>query len=121
MLAMLRSGRAVVLARDGEPAAARAETRTAVEHTRGAFDAVVLAAVVADAAEIALLDGDPARAVTLLQAAESIRGAADRARPWLTDVDAAARAALGPQELAAAVEHGRKATIENILEYVPAP
>jgi hypothetical protein len=121
MLALLHSGRAVLLARDGEHAAARAATRLAVGHGRSAFDGPMIAAALDDAAEAELLAGDAARALTLLTAAETIRGGIDRTRPWTPDVYDSAHAALGPDERATAVEQGRKATIENVLDSFPPP
>ncbi|MFI5912397.1 BTAD domain-containing putative transcriptional regulator [Dactylosporangium sp. NPDC051541] len=120
MRGLLHSGRAVVLAYDGEHAAARAAIREAVSMGRSAFDAPMIATVVVDAAETALIAGDPGRAAVLLAAAEQLRGGVDRTWPWTAKVYAATRAALTPGEVAAAVEEGGRATIENVLDYFPA-
>src|SRR6185312_3206848 len=94
MLGLLHSGRAVVLAYDGEHAAAHAALRQAVGLGRSAFDAPMIATVVADAAEAALVAGDPQRAAVLLAAAEALRGGVDRTWPWTTNVYESTRAAL---------------------------
>nr|BFE61225.1 BTAD domain-containing putative transcriptional regulator [Dactylosporangium thailandense] len=120
MLALLHSGRAVLLARDGEHAAAGDAIRFAVVQGRAAFDAYAVANAVDDAAEAALLGGDAARAVTLLAAARAVRGTDDATRPWTADVDERARAALGAEAVPGAVERGRGATLGNVLDYFPA-
>jgi hypothetical protein len=120
LLCLLHSGRGLVLAHDGRPAAARAAAREAVVHGRGAYDAPVLGAAVDDAAQAALLGGDPYRALVLLAAADTLRGGPDLTRPWTATVAGRARAAAAGDAVDAA-EEGRKATIENILEYFPPP
>ncbi|WP_426512010.1 BTAD domain-containing putative transcriptional regulator [Dactylosporangium sp. McL0621] len=120
MLAVLHSGRAVLLAHDGEHAAADDAIRVAVGHGRAAFDALAVATVVEDAAEAALLGGAAARAVTLLTAAETIRGGPDATRPWTTDVYTRACAGLGAEAVRSAVEQGRGATLDNVLDYFAA-
>ncbi|MET7418730.1 hypothetical protein [Dactylosporangium sp. NPDC005555] len=67
--------------------------------------------MIEDAAEVMLLDGDPATAVTLVTAAEKVRGGPDRTRPHVTALAGAASVALTPVERAAAVARGRAATI----------
>ncbi|MER7009604.1 tetratricopeptide repeat protein, partial [Dactylosporangium sp. NPDC000555] len=119
MLCVLHSGRALVLAHDGDHAGARALNREAVALGSGVFDAPVAGGALDDAAEAALLAGDPARALTLLSAADFLRGGSDRTRPWTDALHASARASLTAGEVEAAAEKGRKATIENILEFFP--
>lgn len=80
MMAMLTSGRALLLALDGDRAGAGAALRDAFTHARTSFDAPVIGTVLDDAAEIALVLGDPAWAVTLLAAAEAVRGGPDHTR-----------------------------------------
>ncbi|HTJ33553.1 MAG TPA: BTAD domain-containing putative transcriptional regulator [Dactylosporangium sp.] len=120
MLGLLHSGRALVLAHDGEHAAAAEGLRTAIAYGRAAFDAAMAGAAIDDGAEAALLAGDPYRALTLCSAADTVRGGPDQTRPWAAAVAERARAALTGADAAAAVEHGRKATMENILEYFSA-
>jgi tetratricopeptide (TPR) repeat protein len=120
MLGLVHAGRALVLAHDGDHAGAAAGLRVAIGHGRAAFDGAMIGAAVDDGAEAALLTGDPHRALTLLAAADAVRGGPDRTRPWTAGVAARARAAVSAEEAAAAAEHGGKATIENILEYFPA-
>ncbi|GAA2332579.1 BTAD domain-containing putative transcriptional regulator [Dactylosporangium salmoneum] len=119
MVGMLDSGRALVLAHDGDHATARAVTRTAIGHGLAAFDAPMIGAVLDDAAEAALLAGEPRRAATLLAAAEVLRGGPDQTRPWTAGVAAQVRAALDADELTAAADEGRKATFDNILDFFP--
>ncbi|WP_433060747.1 BTAD domain-containing putative transcriptional regulator [Dactylosporangium sp. CS-033363] len=120
MLALLHSGRAVLLAHDGEHEAARDAIRTAVDFGRAAFDALAVGTAVDDAAEAALLGGDAARAVTLMTAAQTVRGATDATRPWTSAVYVRAVGELTPEVYATAVEQGSKATLENVLDYFPA-
>ncbi|WP_432842654.1 BTAD domain-containing putative transcriptional regulator [Dactylosporangium sp. CA-092794] len=119
MLALVTSGQALILAHDGDHAGSRSASREAVVHGRGAFDTPIVGAVLEDAAEAALLAGDPARAATLLSAAETLRGGPDHTRPWTARVRAAALAALPAAESTAATDDGRKATIDNVLDYFP--
>ncbi|MFG2039883.1 BTAD domain-containing putative transcriptional regulator [Dactylosporangium sp. NPDC048998] len=119
MLGLLHSGRALVLAHEGDHAGARALSREAVTLGRGAFDALIVGSALNDAAEAALLAGDPSRALTLLTAADVLRGGPDRTCPWTDALDASARASLTAGEAEAATEEGRKATIENVLEFFP--
>ncbi|WP_432993070.1 BTAD domain-containing putative transcriptional regulator [Dactylosporangium sp. CA-233914] len=118
MLGLLHSGRAVVLAHDGEHAAAREAIRAAIAHGRSAYDTPMLANALAHGAEVASLAGDPAGAMVLMSAAETIRGAGDETCPWIELVCESARAALSPQQREAAVDEGRKATVENVIDLV---
>jgi predicted ATPase/DNA-binding SARP family transcriptional activator len=116
MLAAVHGGLAVVQALEGEPGTARTMAAVALEHARSAFDGPVAGAVLEDAAEVVLLDGDPALAVTLLTAAEKIRGGPDHTRPHLAALTSAAAAALTETERAAAVARGRAMTIETAAD-----
>jgi hypothetical protein len=116
MLALVHSGQALVQAHDGDFGTARGTAKAAVRHGRGAFDAPVVAAVLEDAAEAALLEGVPARAVMMLTAAGKVRGGSDRTRPWTARVAAEARAALDEPALAAATARGNAVTIDTVLE-----
>ncbi|GIG42207.1 hypothetical protein Dsi01nite_002480 [Dactylosporangium siamense] len=116
MLAAVQGGLAVVRALEGAPGDGRTMAAVALEHARSAFDGPVAGAVLEDAAEVVLLDGDPALAVTLLTAAEKIRGGPDHTRPHLATLASAASAALTAAERAAAVARGRATTIETAAD-----
>ncbi len=116
LLAAVHGGLAVVRAREGAPAEARAMAAVALEHARDALDGPVAGAVLEDAAEVVLLHGDAATAVTLLTAAERVRGGPDRTRPHLVTLADAARAALTDAQRAAAVARGRATTIETAAD-----
>ncbi|MGI5239228.1 BTAD domain-containing putative transcriptional regulator [Dactylosporangium sp. CA-139066] len=120
MLGLVHSGRALVLAHGGDHAGAASGLRTAIRHGRSAFDGAMIGAAIDDGAEAALLAGDARRALVLLAAADTVRGGSDLTRPWTAGVAERARAALSAEEAEAAADEGRKATIENILEYFPA-
>ncbi|GGM31891.1 SARP family transcriptional regulator [Dactylosporangium sucinum] len=121
MMAMLTSGRALLLALDGDRPAAGAALREAFAHARASFDAPVVGTVLDDAAEIALLLGDPARAVTLAAGADAVRGGPDRTRPWTAAVAARAGAALGDADRAAATSLGAATTIDTVDRLLAAP
>ncbi|WP_327011852.1 ATP-binding protein [Dactylosporangium sp. NBC_01737] len=116
MLAAVHGGLAVVRALEGAPGDARTMAAVALEHARSAFDGPVAGAVLEDAAEVMLLDGEPALAVTLLTAAEKIRGGPDHTRPHLATLASAASEALTTEERAAAVARGRATTIETAAD-----
>ncbi|MFF5231755.1 BTAD domain-containing putative transcriptional regulator [Dactylosporangium sp. NPDC000521] len=116
LLAAVHGGLAVVRAREGATAAARTMAAVALEHARDAFDGPVAGAVLEDAAEVLLLDGDPATAVTLLTAARKTRGGPDRTRPHVATLTADAEAALPVAERAAAVARGHALSIETAVD-----
>jgi hypothetical protein len=78
----------------------------------------VIAEVVTGLADLALREGDAARAATLLGASEGVRGTTDRSVPDEARVAAEARALLGEAEYGAAFQRGRRvslATLEDVL------
>ncbi|MEU0558452.1 BTAD domain-containing putative transcriptional regulator [Dactylosporangium sp. NPDC006015] len=116
LLAAVHGGLAVVRAREGATAAARTMAAVALEHARDAFDGPVAGAVLEDAAEVLLLGGDPATAVTLLTAARKTRGGPDRTRPHVATLTTDAEAALPVAERAAAVARGHALSIEAAVD-----
>ncbi|GAA2631072.1 BTAD domain-containing putative transcriptional regulator [Dactylosporangium fulvum] len=117
VLALVRSGQALVLAFDGDHGTARTVAREAATLACGAFDAPVAAAVLEDTAQAALLAGDPARAATLLAAADTLRGGPDATRPWVADAAAEARAVLDDAAVTAATARGRAVTLGNVRDF----
>ncbi len=116
LLAAVHGGLAVVRAHEGDLGAARTMAAVALEHARDAFDGPVAGAVLEDAAEVLLMNGDPATAVTLLTAAERIRGGPDHTRPHLVALASAAASALPAAERAAAVARGSDTTITTAAD-----
>jgi predicted ATPase/DNA-binding SARP family transcriptional activator len=102
----------------GDLAAARAHHERAVAYALPTKDGPVIAQTVAGLADLALREGDPERAATLLGASEALRGAPDRSVPDEARVAAAASAVLGEPKYGAAFQRGRRlslATLDEVL------
>ncbi|MBO3738449.1 BTAD domain-containing putative transcriptional regulator [Actinoplanes flavus] len=80
------------------------------------MDGPVVAAALAGAADHAARSGDPARAATLLGAADAVRGSRDRSDPHAGRVEREARAALGDAGFEQAYERGDGVTMRTALE-----
>jgi predicted ATPase len=112
--AMTRSTRGLVEAAAGDLAAARELHAAALAMAVGSEDSPVIAMTLVGIADLALREGDPARAARMLGAADGIRGSADQSVPEVRRVTAACRAALGDAAYAAAYGQGmqvRPATV----------
>ncbi|MFC1409100.1 BTAD domain-containing putative transcriptional regulator [Streptacidiphilus sp. N1-12] len=81
--------------------------RQALEAAVTAFDGPVAANTVQGWADLALRQGDPARAAELLGTAHQLRGMPDLSNTDVHLITAAATEALGEQDFAAAYERGR--------------
>lgn len=104
--AMSRSTRGLIEAAAGDLAAARAFHAAALEIAVESDDSPVIALVLVGIADLALREGDPARAARLLGAADGVRGSGDRSVPDVDRVTAGCRAALGDAAFAAAYATG---------------
>jgi predicted ATPase/DNA-binding SARP family transcriptional activator len=114
--AMIRNGLGLTLAAAGEYAAAAEQHRKALEEGLSAGDAPIVGLVLVGLADLALRQGDAAKAATQLGAAAEIVGVIDRSVVDRARVESAVRAALGRSAFAEAVERGRAYTMENVAE-----
>jgi tetratricopeptide (TPR) repeat protein len=99
-----------VAALTGDLAAARAHHAEAIEWAINSVDAPVLAQVLVGIAHLAMCQGQPARAATLLAASVAVRGSVDASRVDAEEIARAARTALGDEGFATASRAGRSAT-----------
>ena len=122
--AMIHSTRGLVEGEAGDLARARELHAQAVRTAVGSKDAPVLALTLVGVADLALREGDPARAARLLGAAVGVRGSADHSLPDAGRVEGEARAALGDPGFEAAYAAGLPATTATAVAVAgldPAP
>ena len=98
----------------GDLATARDRHDRAVRAALGTGDGPVVAQVLAGLADLAMREGDPVRAATLLGAAEGVRGTSDRSIPDEFRVAEAVRGALTPADWDGAFQRGRGATLATL-------
>jgi predicted ATPase/DNA-binding SARP family transcriptional activator len=114
--AMTLTARGYLAAAEGDLDGARCWHERALATVLPTEDSPVIAGALTGLADAALRAGDPARAATLLGAAEGVRGAPDHSDIDGERVNAAARAALGPTAYKSAFERGRGATLATLEE-----
>src|SRR5262249_5062158 len=102
--ALVASGHGDVSAAAGDLDAARAHHAEAMAQAQSSMDAPVIADVLVGVADLAMHEGDPARAATALGASLAIRGAPDLSLPDAARITTEARAALGDAGFAEAFE-----------------
>ena len=102
---------------EGDLALARTRHAEALAAVRPTHDAPVIAHVVVGLADLALREGDPARAAELLGASLGIRGTPDASIADCARIEAAARAALGEDGYAEALGRGRAAGLDAIRSF----
>ena len=93
---------------------ARARHDRALQAALGTSDGPVVAQVLAGLADLALREGDPVRAATLLGASEGVRGTRDRSTSDEVRVAEAVRGALTSAEWDGAFQRGRGATLATL-------
>jgi predicted ATPase/DNA-binding SARP family transcriptional activator len=101
-------------AADGDLGAARSWHARALAAALPSGDSPVIAGTLTGLADMALRDGDAARAATLLGAAEGVRGTRDRSDEDGGRVAAAARALLGAADYSAALQRGQEVTLATL-------
>ena len=112
--AMTRSTRGLIEAAAGDLAAARELHASALEEAVRSEDSPIIALALVGIADLAVREGDPARAARMLGAADAIRGTEDRSVPDVDRITAECRAALGDAGFSAAYAQGapvRPATV----------
>ncbi len=114
--AMTRSTRALVEGAAGNLAAARDLHRAAVEVAAQSRDSPVMAHVLVGVADYAMRAGEPARAATLLGAADAVRGAPDRSMPDAERITTLARTALGDAGFQQAYRAGGSVTMATAVQ-----
>jgi predicted ATPase/DNA-binding SARP family transcriptional activator len=115
--AMIASTRGLVEAEAGDLAAARRLHARAIRTAVGSNDAPVVALTLVGAADLALREGDPARAARLFGASIGVRGSVDRSVPDVARIEREARAALGDPDFAAAYREGLAVTVATAVAF----
>jgi ATP/maltotriose-dependent transcriptional regulator MalT len=98
----------------GDLATARDRHDRAVQAALGTGDGPVVAQVLAGLADLAMREGDPVRAATLLGASEGVRGTSDRSILDEFRVAETVRAALTSADWDGAFQRGRGATLATL-------
>ncbi|GGK87932.1 SARP family transcriptional regulator [Mangrovihabitans endophyticus] len=115
-VALARSVRGMVEAASGELAAARCLHADALRLSRESKDRPVVAQCLVGVADLAMREGDPARAARLIGAADGVRGSVDLALPDTARITTQARAALGDAGYAQAYADGSTVTMAAMIE-----
>jgi tetratricopeptide (TPR) repeat protein len=114
LIAVIASSLGYLAAATGDLAAARDCHDRALEAALRSNDGPVIAQVLAGLADLALREGDPVRAATLLGASEGVRGTRDRSITDEFRVAEAARGALTSAEWDGAFQRGRGVTLATL-------
>ena len=111
---LIGSALGCVAAEAGDLAAARDLHDRALRSARDTADGPCVAQVLDGMADLALREGDPARAATLLGASVGLRGTTDRSIPDVSRVTEAVRGALTSAEWDKAYQRGQGATLATL-------
>jgi tetratricopeptide (TPR) repeat protein len=114
LVALVASSLGYLAAETGDLDAARRCHQHAIDTARRTNDGPAVAQVVAGLADLALHEGDPVLAATLLGASEGVRGTTDRSISDEFRVAEAVRGALTPADWDAAFQRGRGATLATL-------
>ncbi|MBV1848784.1 BTAD domain-containing putative transcriptional regulator [Catellatospora tritici] len=112
--AVMASAKGQLAGARGDLAAAREHHTRALEHALSAVDSPVVGHTLVGCADLALREGDPALAATLLGAARAVNGAVDHSLVDLPAIEQAARSALDEQTFAAAYQRGQAADMSTV-------
>ncbi|HTM94649.1 MAG TPA: tetratricopeptide repeat protein, partial [Croceibacterium sp.] len=118
--AVMASAYAFLDMAEGRVDAARTGHRRALYVAISSVDAPVIAQCMLGLAEMALIDGDPARSALVLGASEAVRGAPDRSLPDGTRIAEAIRTALGDSAFDEHHRRGLQMAVEEIDELIGA-
>jgi ATP/maltotriose-dependent transcriptional regulator MalT len=113
--AMLRSTFGLIEGAAGDLTTARRCHAEAVRLAVSSVDFPVVAMTLVGAADLALREGDAARAARLLGAAVAVRGSVDRRLPDVDRIERAARAALGDPGFDACYADGGTVTVATAV------
>jgi predicted ATPase/DNA-binding SARP family transcriptional activator len=105
-------------AAEGDLGAARGWHAQAVEAARAAGDAPVTAQALVGLADLALREGDPARAAELLGASFAVRGTTDRSAQDEKRVADGARSVLGDTRYGEAYQRGQRVTVDTLAALI---
>ena len=103
---------------EGDLDAARRWHAEALEVARSAADSPVIAQTLTGLADLALREGDPARAAELLGASFAIRGTTDRSVIDEERVVGEARSVLGDTRYGQAYQRGRRVTVDTLAALI---
>ncbi len=102
----------------GDLAAARRHHARALANAARSVDAPVVAGALVGIADLAMAEGDPAWAATLLAASVAVRGTEDRSLPDAARLAAAAREAVGAAAFGQAWRRGEGTTVGTAAQLV---
>jgi hypothetical protein len=114
LAALIGSSLGYLAAETGDLTTARGRHDRALQVALGTGDGPVVAQVLAGLADLALREGDPVRAATLLGASQGVRGTTDRSISDEFRVAETVRGALTSAEWDAAFQRGRGATLATL-------
>jgi predicted ATPase/DNA-binding SARP family transcriptional activator len=114
--AMLGAMLGIVLAEQGDLAGAARELDKALQEGIASADSPIVALVLIGYADLAVHRGDMVKAATLLGAAAGVMGAVDHSSVDRPRVEAAARAALGPDAYDRAYARGTAYNLKSVRE-----
>ena len=117
--AVTASGLGFLAAAEGDLDAARRWHTEAVEAARASADAPVISQCLAGVADLAVREGDPARAAEVLGASFAIRGTTDRSVQDEGRVADAARSVLGETRYSEAYQRGQCVTLDILAALIP--
>ena len=116
--ALAATGLGYLAAAEGDFGTARDWHAMALEAASDAKDAPVIAGALAGLADLALREGEPARAAALIGAGVGIRGAPDRSDVDADGVAEQARSVLGEAGYGAAYQRGQRVTRDTLAAFV---
>ena len=114
--ALVRGTLGLIEAAAGDLGLAREHHAVAMRLAADSKDSPVIAQVLVGVADLALHEGDPARAAFLLGAADAVRGSRDRSVPDTERLTREARAALGDADFETAYHRGDHVTMATALD-----
>jgi predicted ATPase len=114
LAALIGSSLGYLAAEAGDLATARDRHDRALQDALGTGDGPAIAQVLAGVADLALREGDPVRAATLLGASEGVRGTSDRSISDAVRVAETVRGVLTSAEWDGAFQRGQGATLATL-------
>jgi predicted ATPase/DNA-binding SARP family transcriptional activator len=116
--AVVATGLGYLATAEGDLTAARRRHTEAVAAARASADAPVIAMTLTGLADLALHEGDPARAAELLGASCGIRGTTDRSVQDEERVAGQARSVLGGTRYDEAYQRGQRVTLDTLAALI---
>ncbi|HEY2950074.1 MAG TPA: BTAD domain-containing putative transcriptional regulator [Micromonosporaceae bacterium] len=114
--AIVDGARGLTAALDGDLRRAREAHTVALEHALSSMDSPVIGMVMVGCADLALREGNPELAATMLGAADHLNGAVDHSIVDRPRIEQAVGRAIGPDAYAAAYRRGQATTVDSVGE-----